>query len=372
MTLALLPLLAQLFNFPLAPERASTLAGRVDALFLSLLAFSGAFTLLIGVLVVYFAIKYRAGSRADRRGPVAQSLTREITWVGVPTFIALGLFAWAAGGYVAMATPPPDALEVYVVAKQWMWKFQHVEGPREINELHVPVGRPVRLILTSQDVIHDFFVPAFRNKIDVLPNRYTTLWFEATRVGVFRFFCAEYCGSDHARMIGRVVVLSPGDYERWVESLRPGANEGAWPAALAGEAPRTPDSAPLAPAPNAPDATGDVNAPGLHMAQAGRQLFLRMGCNACHMQGSGALAPDLTGLFRKRVQLEGGQSALADEDYLRESILDPAAKVTAGFRPVMPSYRTQLDAQQLSDLVAYIKSLAPPAPSPAPAPGSPP
>jgi cytochrome c oxidase subunit 2 len=304
-------------DLPLFPTQASTLAPEVDALFIFLIAVTIVFTTLIFTLVAVFAVRYRRRSLTATAALVRPKAWLEVTWIAVPLVICLLVFVWGARLYVAQALPPSDALDVYVVGRQWMWKIQHVEGPSEINELHVPIGRPVRLTMTSQDVIHSFFVPAFRIKTDVLPGRYVKAWFQATRPGQYHLFCAEYCGTKHSGMVGRVVVLEAADYERW----------------LAG-------------------GTG-----GASLAAAGERLYLALGCAACHGPDAPTRGPSLENLFGRAVSLRDGRTVIADEAYVRESILDPAAKVVAGFEPVMPVYRTQLDEEDLIKLVAYLKTL---------------
>jgi cytochrome c oxidase subunit 2 len=232
--------------------------------------------------------------------------------------VFLFMFVWGAEVYFDGARPPSDSEVVYVVAKQWMWKFQHLDGQREINELHVPVGRDIMLRMVSQDVIHSFFVPAFRVKADVLPGRYTTLWFHATKAGDFHLFCAEYCGTMHSGMIGRVVVLEPAQYQAWLSG---GGAMGS-------------------------------------LASNGQRLFQDLGCITCHRGDSQARAPNLTGLYGHPVKLNDGRTIVADDAYIRESILDPPAKVVAGFQPIMPSFRGQVDEEGILSLIAYIKSLA--------------
>jgi cytochrome c oxidase subunit 2 len=226
------------------------------------------------------------------------------------------MYAWGATLFLAAYTPPGDSLEVDVVGKQWMWKFQHLSGPREINELHVPVGRPVKLLMTSQDVIHSLFVPAFRVKQDVLPGRYSALWFEATKPGTYHLFCAEYCGTQHSGMVGWVTAMEPAQFQQWLA----GAPEGS-PAA------------------------------------GGAKLFQELGCITCHRGDAQARCPELGGLFGRTVTLATGQAVTADEGYLRESILDPSAKITAGFQNIMPTYRGLVTEEGVLELIAYIKSL---------------
>jgi cytochrome c oxidase subunit 2 len=303
-------------GFSLLTQSASTIAQRTDRLFLALLLLCGAMALAIATLIVVFAIRYRRGAVVDRSHAPTQARALELTWTLTPLAIFLGIFVWSAIDYVSLVRAPADALPVYVVAKQWMWKLQHRNGRREINELHVPLGEPVRLVMTSQDVIHSFFVPAFRLKQDVVPGRYTSLSFKATQLGDFHLFCAEYCGSEHSAMIGRVVVMQPADYARW---LAAGPNE-----------------------------------PGL--AQRGFELFRRHGCSGCHAAGSSVHAPALEGLIGRTVHLQDGRSLVADENYVRDSMLLPKKDVVAGFEPIMPSFAGQLDEEEIEALVAYIRS----------------
>ena len=304
-------------GFPVFPEQASTLAPRVDALYLFLIAISAFFTGLIFVLLFYFVIRYRRRSEAEQPVPMIGSLRLELVWTLIPLALTMAMFVWGADLYFTTMRPPNDALEIYVVGKQWMWHFQHPEGPREINELHVPIGRPVKLIMTSQDVIHSFYVPAFRIKMDVVPGRYTTTWFEATKTGEYHLFCAEYCGTAHAGMGGRVRVLRPTQYEQW----------------LGGSAEREP------------------------MAMAGERLFEQLGCGSCHRADAGGRGPVLAGLFGKTVQLATGERVMADERYLRDSILNPHAQIVAGYPPIMPPYAGQISEEGLLQIITYIKSL---------------
>ena len=295
------------------------MAGQVDALYLYLVLVSAVMTLLIFVAVAVLAIKYRrrAGVLAHQ---IEGSPILETAWSIIPFGVMVTFFIWGAVIFFRERTPPTNSTEVYVVAKQWMWKLEHMEGQREINELHVPVGQNVKLIMTSQDVIHSFFVPAFRLKQDVIPGRYTTLWFKATTAGTYHLFCAEYCGTSHSGMIGNVVVMEPQDYTQW-----------------------------MAGGPSAP------------LPEAGKQLFASLGCSTCHrfdIQGRG---PNLQGAFGKPVLLEDGRTVIADENYVRESILNPTAKIVSGFKPVMPTFQGLVSDEQLNALVAYIKSLAQPA-----------
>jgi cytochrome c oxidase subunit II len=302
---------------PLFPESASTMAGRVDALYFFLLAVSAFFSLLIAGLIVYFAIRYHRRSPESVGVRTHGGMILEITWSVVPLLITMVIFVWGASVYFAMARPPDETLNIYVVGKQWMWKFQHLDGQREINELHVPVGRAVKLITTSEDVIHDFFVPAFRIKADVLPGRYVNIWFQSTRPGRYRIFCAEYCGTRHSGMTGEVVVMEPSEYQTWLSG---GAAEGS-------------------------------------LASTGAKLFQDLACNSCHRPDAQGRGPVLEGLFGKTVALQSGETVTVDEAYVRESILTPAAKITGGFQPIMPTFQGIVTEEQLLALIEYVKSL---------------
>jgi cytochrome c oxidase subunit II len=303
-------------NFPLWPVRASTTAGSVDALYIFLVTLSSVMCVGIFTMIAVFAIRYRRGA-GNRAEPIEGSNALELTWTFIPFGIFLFIFTWATYIYFQERTPPRDSTEVYTVAKQWMWKFQHIEGQREINELHVPVGRDVRMIMTSQDVIHSFYVPAFRIKQDVLPGRYTTAWFHASKPGTYHLFCAEYCGTMHSGMIGDVVVMEPAQYQTWLSG---GAAAGS-------------------------------------LAETGQGLFASLGCATCHRLDTQGRGPNLTGVFGKPVLLEDGRTVTADENYVRESILSPAAKVVSGFKPIMPVFQGLVSEEQLNALVAYVKSL---------------
>jgi cytochrome c oxidase subunit II len=305
-------------DLPLFPQSASTFSGEVDALYGYLVAVSAFFSLLISALVVTFAVRYRRRRGGPRAHQIEGSLRLELLWTIVPLLIVTTFFLWGSSLFVRMARVPENATDVYVVGKQWMWKLQHATGQREINDLHVPVGTPIRLTMTSEDVIHSFYVPAFRIKRDVLPGRYQSAWFEATKPGVYHLFCAEYCGTKHSQMIGSVIVQTAEEHERWLSG---------------GAAAETP-------------------------AQAGAALFESMRCDTCHKDEPGARGPSLRGVFGSEVALQGGGRALADEGYLRESILRPAAKVVAGFEPLMPTYEGQLGEEQILQIIAYIKTLA--------------
>jgi cytochrome c oxidase subunit II len=303
-------------DFPIFPEQASTLAPRVDALYFFLIAVSTLFAGLIFLLLFYFAVKYRRRSETEQPLPMVGALRLELAWTLIPLALTMVMFLWGASLYFTTMRPPENAVEIYVVGKQWMWYFQHPEGRREIDELHVPVGRPVKLVMTSQDVIHSFYVPAFRIKMDVVPGRYTTTWFEATKTGEYHLFCAEYCGTAHAGMGGRVHVMKPTQYEQWL-----GGGIGGEP-----------------------------------MSMAGERLFEQLGCGSCHRADAGGLGPVLRGLFGTPVRLQSGERIIADERYIRESILNPRAQIVEGYPPIMPPYEGQISEEGLLQIIAYIKS----------------
>lgn len=313
-----------MWNFPLFPDRASTGAADVDAVFFGEMLVVLGFTALILILIVTFLIRYRRGRRADRSNPPLTSMKLETAWIVLPLIISIAMFLAGAIVYFRLFHAPPDAYEVAVVGKRWMFYLQHPEGKREINELHVPVGRPVRLKMISQDVIHSFFVPAFRVKQDVLPGRYTSLWFKPTRVGEYHLFCAEYCGTNHARMGGTVYVMEPADYERWLER----------------------------------------GSSGLALAKQGEALFQQHHCGGCHGDSQAVRAPRMEGVFGTQVPVtEGGSKephfVTADDRYIRDSILLPKSQVVAGYEPLMPSYQGRLDEEDLLKIIAYIKSIGP-------------
>jgi cytochrome c oxidase subunit II len=298
------------------PEASST-APQIDALFWSMIALCGLVAVGVFGAMIFFCFRYRRGSPADRTGGHNQSLGVELTWTLIPFALFIGVFAWSLVLFAHARTPPGNAQTLYIVAKQWMWKVQHPGGQREINILHVPIGEPIRLTMTSQDVIHSFYVPAFRVKQDVLPGRYTQLWFTATKLGAFPLLCAEYCGLDHSRMGGSVVVLSRADYVAWLEG----------------------------------------HDTGLSLAAHGANLFRSQGCSGCHGRNASVHAPDLNGLYGNPVHLSDGTTVIADERYLRDSILLPQRQVVAGYAPIMPSFSGQLSEEDLLALVAYLKSI---------------
>jgi cytochrome c oxidase subunit II len=302
---------------PLWPASASAYADRVDLLVWAFSALNIALAAPVILGLLWFVAKYRRGSPADRSHPPTRGLWIEADWTVIPFLLAMIFFVWAAHLYYADAHPPDSAMEIAVVAKQWMWKAQHPGGQREINELHVPTGRPVKLTMTSQDVIHSLFLPELRLKQDVLPDRYTYLWFEADRPGAYALRCTQFCGTDHAVMGGRLIVQEPKDYEAWLAS-----------SAVAGS-----------------------------LAQEGEMLFRHLGCSGCHGANSAVHAPDLTGIYGTQQPLSDGGFARADDRYIRDSILMPKFQVVAGYEPIMPSFAGKIAEEEILRLIAYIKSL---------------
>ena len=304
-------------TIPLFPEQASTVAARVDNLYFFMIAVSGFFAVVVTVMVVFFAIKYRRRHDDEVGEPIHGSLALELLWTGIPFVIAMVMFVWGSSVYFALARVPEEALDIYAVGKQWMWKFQHREGQREINELHVPVNTPVRMIITSEDVLHDLYFPSFRVKTDAIPGRYTQVWFNATKVGTFHIFCAEYCGTKHSGMIGTVHVLPETEYQAWLGGTT----------------------------------TGET------LAQKGEKLFTQLACVTCHSGTSQGRGPALNGVWGHTVQLANGNTVTADASYVRESILNPMAKIVAGYQPLMPTFQGQVTEEQLLALTEYIKGL---------------
>ena len=304
----------------LFPVQASTFAPDVDHLLYFLLAVAVFFSLAIFCSIFYFAIRYRRRSENELPRAVHGGMALEILWSVIPFGLTMVMFTWGASIYFNESRPPDNALDIYVVGKQWMWKLEHLGGQREINELHIPVGRAVRLTMTSEDAIHSFFVPAFRTKQDAVPGRYTTTWFTPTKVGKYHLFCAEYCGTNHSRMGGWVYVMAPRDYEAWLSGGTSGGS----------------------------------------LAENGQKLFDELACGNCHKPDGSGRCPSLTGLFGKTVQLVGGATVKADEGYIRESILQPQAKIVAGYGPIMPTFQGLVTEEGVMQLIEYIKSLGPP------------
>jgi cytochrome c oxidase subunit 2 len=300
----------------LTPPAASTEAAKLDTFFFFMVALCGSIALLIAVLVVYFAVRYRRRTPEQIALSGRSSRVLEIGWTVIPLGIFIFIFYWGAELYFSTTRAPVDSIPIDVVGKQWMWKFQHAEGQREINTLHVPLGRPVKLTVASQDVIHSFFVPAFRIHLDAVPGRYRTIWFQPTQVGTFHLFCSQYCGTQHSGMIGEIVVMPPDEYARWLTSSPEGST-----------------------------------------ASEGEKLFRQLSCNSCHTGDASARAPFLGDLYGQTVSLQSGDTVRADENYIRESIVDPQAKIVAGYKPIMPTFQGRLDEEQLMQLIAFIRSL---------------
>jgi cytochrome c oxidase subunit II len=305
-------------TFPLFPDSASNLSVGVDTVYAFLLVFSVFFSVLIFTTIFVFALKYHR-SRHPHPTAIEGSLPLELAWSIGPFIIIVGVFFYGTQLYFQSYTPQPDAMEIFVVGKQWMWKLQHPEGAREINELHVPVGRMLKFSAISEDVIHSFYIPAFRVKRDVLPGRYQTMWVKPTKPGKYHLFCAEYCGAQHSGMIGWVYVMEPAEYEKWLSG------------------------------------GGEIS-----MATRGQKLFEQYGCASCHRKDERGRGPSLEGVYGKPVKLSNGQTVIADDAYLRESILHPQAKIVYGFGPIMPSFQGQLGEEQLLQIITYIKSLQKP------------
>ncbi len=314
-------------GIPLFPEAASSFASEVDALYLFIVAVSAFFTVAVSIAVVFFGIRYRRKHAEEIGAHIEGSLPLELAWSIIPTIISMVMFAWGAKLFYEMRVPPAETMQIYAVGKQWMWKFQHTGGQREINELHVPTGRPIKVLVTSEDVLHDLYFPSFRTKIDAIPGRYQPLWFTATKPGRYRIFCAEYCGTKHSGMIGEVVVMEPPQYQEW---LAGGGTEGT-------------------------------------MAERGGKLFNDLACTTCHLDSGQGRGPSLKDILGKSVELADGTTVMVDEGYLRESILNSQSKVVKGFAPLMPTFQGLISEEGLAALIEHIKSLSPQAPTSAPA-----
>jgi cytochrome c oxidase subunit 2 len=305
-----------LTDFALFPKEASTIAPYMDTLYFFLVAVSLFGVAVVLFLLVFFSVRYRR-DRHPEAVQIEGSTLLEATWTIIPLAIFLVVFVWGALLYFRIYDPPTNAMNIYVVGKQWMWKVEHPGGQHEIDELHIPIGRPIQLTMISQDVFHSFSIPAFRVKREVIPGRYTTVWFEATEPGTYHLFCTQYCGTDHSAMIGEVVAMKPEDYERWTQG----------------------------------------STSGMSLAQNGERIFASMGCNACHNGEGASRGPSLADVYGKRVALSDGSTVMVDDAYLRESILNPSAHITAGYAPIMPTYQGQISEDGLIDLVEYIHGL---------------
>ncbi len=307
-----------LFGIPVFPEQASSFAMDVDALYFFVTAVSAFFALLVAALVIVFGIKYHRRHAGEVGARIEGNLALELLWSVIPTVIAMVMFGWGASVFYHLRRPPEEAMHIYAVGKQWMWKFQHLEGQREINELHVPTGRPIKITVTSEDVLHSLFFPAFRTKIDAIPGRYMEMWFEATKPGTYHIFCAEYCGTNHSGMIGSVTVMEPPAYQTWLA----GGGEGS-------------------------------------LAQRGAALFQQHACVTCHLDSGQGRGPSLKDIFGKPVELADGSTVVVNEAYLRESILNSQAKVVKGFQPLMPTFQGLISEEGLAALIEHVRSMSP-------------
>jgi len=304
---------------PLFPEQASSFAAQVDYLYFYIIAVTVFFGVGCAIIIFYFALRYRETEKFGKGADIHGSMPLELTWTIIPFAIVMTMFVAGAYVFYNLYRPPTDAMEIYVVGKQWMWKFQHGTGQREINELHVPVGRKVKLTMTTEDVIHDVFIPAFRTKADVVPGRYTTLWFEPTKPGKYHLFCAEYCGLNHSGMGGYVYVMEQRDFDNWLSG------------SVSGQTP----------------------------VEAGKDLFeTKLGCASCHQGNNQGRGPTLTGLFGKDQKLTTGQTVPFNDEYIRNSVINPQGQIVEGYQPIMPTFKGQVTEEQLVSLVAYIKSLS--------------
>ena len=304
-------------GIPLFPEQASTLAPEVDNLYFFVTAVTAFFALLVVVLVIVFAVKYRDRTGEKVGSPITGSIPLELGWSIIPFFVSMAIFAWATIVFFHLVRAPDQTLEIYSTGKRWMWRFQHIDGQSEINELHVPLGRAVKVTFTSEDVLHSLYIPAFRVKADAIPGRYSSIWFTPTKTGDYHLFCAEYCGTRHSGMIGRVVVMEPNEYQAWLSG----------------------------------------GGTGMSMAARGEQLFQQLGCVSCHLSDGSGRGPSLAGKYGAQERLASGDAINVDDIYIRESILTPQQKLVAGYGPVMPTFQGLVNEEGLMSLIEYIKSL---------------
>ena len=308
-----------IFGIPVFPDQASTFARDVDALYFFIFAVSSFFALTVAVSAIYFGIRYHRSHDRQTGARIEGSLPLELLWSVIPTVLAMVMFGWGASVYFHIRRPPDEAMHLYAVGKQWMWKFQHLEGQREINELHIPAGRPIKITISSEDVLHSLYFPAFRTKMDAIPGRYTELWFEANTPGTYHIFCTEYCGTNHSGMIGSVTVLEPAAFQAWLQ----GGGEGGT------------------------------------LAQRGARLFDSMACSSCHLDTGRGRGPSLKDIVGTTVTLQDGSTVVVDDTYLRESILTSQAKIVQGFQPLMPTFQGLISEENLVALIEHVKSLSP-------------
>jgi cytochrome c oxidase subunit II len=307
------------------PEEASNLASKVDGVLFFITVVSVIFFLIVSILLIFFAVKYRRRREDEETPYITGNQTLELIWTVIPSILLMVIFVYGFVVFRDMRNPPEDATEINVTAKQWLWQFEYYNGKKTLNELYVQQNRPVKLVMKSEDVIHSFFVPDFRVKQDILGGRYTQLWFTPTKVGTFQLFCAEYCGTGHSKMLGKVVVLSPESYDIW--------EKGA-------------------------GTTEEIGVASLPAAERGEQIYKQSGCNACHsLDGSSGVGPSWKSLVGHKVVMQNGEEVTADENYIRESILEPQAKIVKGYQPVMPSFKGILSDDDISALIAYMKTL---------------
>jgi cytochrome c oxidase subunit 2 len=304
-------------GIPLFPQQASTLAADVDALYLFIVAITAFFGILTSIVVIYFAAKYRTDDPLKVGARIHGSIPLELAWSIIPFLITIVIFVWSANVFFDLQRPPDQTLEIYATGKRWMWKFQHLDGQNEINELHVPAGRPIKVTFTSEDVLHSMFFPAFRTKADAIPGRYSTVWFTPTVVGEHHLFCAEYCGTNHSGMVGKVVVMEPTEYEAWLKGTVSGGS----------------------------------------LSARGEQLFGDLACNTCHLTDGSGRGPSLANKFGSSERLASGGTVPVDEAYVRESILMPQAKLVNGYQPLMPTFQGLVSEENVMALVEYVKSL---------------
>lgn len=305
------------FGFPLFPQQASNLAPEVDNLYFFVTAVTAFFALLVAVAVIIFAVRFRDPTGEKVGAPITGSIALELSWSIIPFVISMAIFGWATVVFFHLVRAPDQTLEIYSTGKRWMWRFQHIDGQSEINQLHVPLGRPVKVIFTSEDVLHSLYIPAFRVKADAIPGRYSSVWFTPTRVGEYHLFCAEYCGTKHSGMIGSVVVMEPNAYQAWLSG------------------------------------SGDA----MSMAARGEQLFQQLGCVGCHLNDGSGRGPSLVGKYGVQEMLANGTTVVVDDTYIRESILTPQSKLVAGYGPVMPTFQGQVNEQGLMSLIEFIQSI---------------
>jgi len=308
-------------GFSLFPPQASTLAPEIDNLYLGVITITAFFAVLVVVCITYFAIKYRDPTGDKVGAPITGSVPLELGWSLIPFVISIGIFVWASVVFFHIVRARDQTLDIYSTGKRWMWRFQHIDGQLEINELHVPVGRAVRVVFTSEDVLHDLFIPAFRVKADAVPGRYSAIWFEPTKVGEYHLFCAEYCGTRHSGMIGTVYVMEQADYQTWLG--------------------------------------GGTATAGGSLQQRGAALFTQLACVTCHLPDGSGRGPSLVGLYGSQVTLDDGAVVTADESYLRESILTAQAKTVKGYERLMPTFQGLINEEGVAALIEYIKSMQP-------------